>query len=146
MVCAACSESEWTRFWMSALPLASVALLASSAFHAMTPRTQAVMTSAKVMTTAVDVTRRSGPPGSGGFRWGIPRLDDRARPRCRQRAKRNLRGDRCQRVNGSIRETTDPRFRRVPLREPGGRVAAPKADGYSAAGLPTATPALVHGT
>ena len=56
---------------MSALPLASVAFLASSAFQAMTPRTQAVMTSAKVMTTAVDVTRRSGPPGSGGFRWGI---------------------------------------------------------------------------
>ena len=56
---------------MSALPLASVVFLASSAFQTMTPSTQAVMTSAKAMTTAVDDIRRSGPPGSGGFRWGI---------------------------------------------------------------------------
>ncbi len=72
---------------MSALPLASVAFLASIAFQAMTPSTQAVMTSANVMTTAVDGTRRSGPPGSGGFRWDMSCLDDRARPRCRQRAR-----------------------------------------------------------
>ena len=56
---------------MSELPLASAVFLASSAFQAMTPRTLAVMTSAKAMITAVDVIRRSGPPGSGGFRWGI---------------------------------------------------------------------------
>ena len=63
---------------MSALPLASVAFLASSAFQAMTPSTQAVMTSAKAMTTTVGVTRRSGPSGSGRFRSGMFRLDDRA--------------------------------------------------------------------
>src|SRR6185369_13511582 len=67
MVCEACSESEWTRFWMSELPFASAAFLASSAFQAMTPRTLAVITSAKVMTTAVDVSHRSGSPGSGYF-------------------------------------------------------------------------------
>ena len=50
---------------------ASAVFLASSAFQAMTPSTLAVMTSAKAMTTAVEVIRRSGPPGSGGFRSGM---------------------------------------------------------------------------
>jgi hypothetical protein len=87
MVCEACSESEWTRFWMSALPFASAAFLASNAFQVMTPRTLAVITSAKAMISNVDDIRRNGPPGSGGFRWGIACLDDRARPRRRQRGR-----------------------------------------------------------
>ena len=48
---------------MSVLPRSSAVVLASSAFQTTMPRTQAVMTSAKMMTTAPGVIRRSGPPG-----------------------------------------------------------------------------------
>src|SRR6266850_5503783 len=56
--------------------------------------------------------------------------------------ERNLRGDRCQRVNGSIRETTEPRFR--PGSVPGTRTGRRGAQGRVAiceAGFRTATPA-----
>ena len=47
---------------MSVLPRASVVVLASSAFQTTMPTMQAVMTSAKMMTTALSVIRRNGPP------------------------------------------------------------------------------------
>ena len=47
---------------MSVAPRASAADLASSAFQTTTPRMQAVMTSAKKITTIPGVIRRSKPP------------------------------------------------------------------------------------
>src|SRR5438105_15089591 len=60
--------------------------------------------------------------------------------------ERNLRGDRCQRVNGSIRETTEVGFRAgsTPGTRTGG-CGAPRQGGYSVAGLRTAAPALQTG-
>src|SRR5437870_9051887 len=96
---------------MSVWPPASAVALASSDFQITTPRTQAVIANAKAITAAAGDIRRSSPPGPGGFRSDILRLDGRARPRWPATSlnlKRRSVPKRLTNRSGSERSSLDP--------------------------------------